>query len=285
MTIRQAVAYGEQSLAAWPDARLDAETLLADLLQKDRSWLWAHDGEPLNAGIAAHYQQRIERRLNREPLAYIVGHQPFYGRRFLVTPDVLIPRPESEMLVDAIKRDLESDADLTIVDVGTGSGCLAATIALELPQTKVIATDISPSALIIAKQNTRELKARVMFLHGNLVEPLLTNGIRADIIVANLPYLSQQDMNESPTAIELTHEPLSALFAADDGLALIKEFIRQSVKALQPQGHLYLELLPRQVESLTLWVKKQHLPFTIEHIPDLNGDIRFLRLTRLVEGA
>src|SRR5690606_3500500 len=106
----QAVAYGEQSLAAWPDARLDAETLLADLLQKDRSWLWAHDGEPLNASIAAHYRQRIERRLNREPLAYIVGHQPFYGRRFLVTPDVLIPRPESEILVDTIKRDLESGA-------------------------------------------------------------------------------------------------------------------------------------------------------------------------------
>ena len=226
-------------------ARLDAEIILAHTLKQPRTYLHAHGDDEIPEREHEIADARLALREDRVPIAYIIGHKEFYGRRFSVTTATLIPRPESETLIEAVKRVVPSTANLLgeekrrLVDVGTGSGALGITAKLELPELDVTLLDISRYALGVAERNARLLKADVTIMISNLLE---SYPFQADIIVANLPYVSR-DWERSP---ETNHEPELALFADDDGLGLIKKLIADTSNHLKIGGHLILEADPEQ---------------------------------------
>lgn len=214
-----------------PVDRLDAELIVADVLQKDRTFLHAHPEYEFTDAELKQVEADTMRRALGEPLAYILGHKEFYGRNFEVNQDTLIPRPETEALINVIKEIKPRH----VLDVGTGSGCIAITAALELPETEVDAVDISLKALAVAKRNATNLGANVNFYQSNLLEK--TEG-QYDLIVANLPYVDREWDWTSP---ELAYEPQTALYAEDGGLALIKQLIEQAPAHLCKHGYLILE--------------------------------------------
>lgn len=224
-----------------PSARLDAEIILAHTLGKPRTWLHAHSDEQLDSRRREIADTRIELRLDHTPIAYITGHKEFYGRLFVVTPSTLIPRPESEVLIELLER-YSSQTHQTLIDVGTGSGCLGITAALELPNVTVTLSDISRYALTVATKNAKRLRADVNCIESSLLPPESSY----DIVLANLPYV-----DESWTRNEETDfEPSLALFADDDGLALIKQLIDQASVQVPPDGLLILEADPRQMAKI-----------------------------------
>lgn len=201
--------------------RLDAELIATHVLGvSDRSYLVAHGDDELAGESAA--DSFVSRRMDGEPLAYILGYREFYGRRFFVTPDVLIPRPESETIIDMAK----SLRPEKIVDVGTGSGCLAVTLALELPDAKVVALDVSDEALSVAQKNAAHHSAKVEFHKSDLLSGFVPED--GSLIVANLPYVDANwDWLDRKT---LSYEPSLALYAEDGGLALIFRLVEQAPK-------------------------------------------------------
>lgn len=219
-------------------ARLDTQVLLERALKQNKAWLLAHGEEEINAEKLVHLQAQVERRVAREPLAYILGRQEFYGRNFAVTPDVLIPRPETETVIDELKS-LPLPDNATFLDVGTGSGAIAITAELEMPHLRTEACDISQDALDVAARNAERLNANVHFFMSDLLERVEHS---YDVIVANLPYVAH-DWERSP---ETDFEPALALFAEDTGLALIKKLISQTPLHLNKNGYLLLEADPRQ---------------------------------------
>lgn len=226
-----------------PSAQLDAELILITILAKPRTYLHAHPEEIMDDTQLKEAAQLLDRRLDREPLAYIFGKKEFYGRDFIVNSDTLIPRPESETIIDILKE--QNIDNYTMIDVGTGSGALAVTLKLEFPNSQMIATDVSEAALHVAKQNATTLGATVTFYKSNLLSNL-PNEIEPDIIVANLPYVDVS-WQVSP---ETVFEPQLALFADDNGLALIKQLIKQARGHLPTDGALVLEADPRQHEAI-----------------------------------
>lgn len=229
-------------------ARLDAEVLLAHTLKESRTHLHAHAEEQIDARTREIVDARLALRLERVPVAYIIGHKEFYGRRFSVTTATLIPRPESELVIDAIKelqsqQSLFHEKKLRIVDVGTGSGCLGITLKLELPESEVTLLDISASALKVAEKNAEQLHADVRIIKSDL---LLQYPFEPSIIVANLPYVDES-WERSP---ETQFEPEIALFAPDGCKAFIKKLIVQASSRLQPQGYLVLEADPEQHQAI-----------------------------------
>jgi len=243
--------------------RLDAEVLLCDELKQTKAWLHAHPEYVLQGATLQRLIKVTERRSTNEPLAYIRGKAEFYGREFFVDARVLVPRPESEAMVELAKEtlDLRSEiGDLLVIDVGTGSGCLAITAALELQMQKleggrrnieVIATDISEEALQVARTNARVLKTSVSFLRGNLLEPLLQDPrskIQDLVILANLPYVP----TNYPINDAAKHEPKLALFAGTDGLDLYRKMFGQLSKIQDPRSKIQIltESLPFQHDEL-----------------------------------
>ena len=228
-----------------PSARLDAELLLAHTLRKPRTWLHSHSDDELTSRQKEIADARLDLRIDRVPVAYIIGHKEFYGRTFKVTTATLIPRPESETLIELLDDALPKNARLIaeapprLVDVGTGSGCLGITAKLEHPELGVTLVDTSRHALNIAEDNARALKADVEFLQSDL---LASYPFTADIIIANLPYVNP-DWERSP---ETEHEPALALFAPNNGLALIFELLIQTKAKLARGGKLILEADPEQ---------------------------------------
>lgn len=278
MTIQELRTACSGILQPHPDALRDTDQIIARLFQQDISWVLSHTDAPATEQTAKQALNMVKRRAKHEPLAYILGFQPFYGRDFLVTPDVLIPRPESELIIDRIKEDLASLTNPKIIDVGTGSGCLAISAALALPEATVTAIDVSAKALLIAKENADRLSAtNVLFTLGNLLEPVQG---KADAIMANLPYLPQNEIDLSPTANELAYEPQLALLAGDAGLELIKRCTEQSVSILVCGGKLYLEMLPDQIPSFFVWLMTNGLPFASSVLQDLSGLNRIVVLTK-----
>ena len=227
-----------------PSAQLDAELLLCNALNVGREWLITHSEDEISADTA---KEAVKKRLNRKPIAYIRGWKEFYKRRFTVNSSVLIPRPESEQIIELLKEIVKNNQK--IVDIGTGSGALAITTALEFPNSSVDACDISKSALKIAKHNAKNLKANVTFLESDLL--LDINGTY-DIILANLPYVDKS-WQRSP---ETEFEPSIALFAKDNGLDLIKKLVIQTQEKLQKDGFLLLEADPRQHQSIINFAKE-----------------------------
>lgn len=221
-------------------ARLDAELILANTLRKNRTYLHAHLDEEIDPRRLDIANARLDLRLDRVPIAYILGYKEFYGRKFAVSPSVLIPRPESEDLISLFLELTASEiTEKTLIDVGTGSGCLGITTKLERNNLSVILSDVSKPALKIAEKNADTLKADVTIQQ----QSLLNGQIRpVDYIFANLPYVDKS-WDVSP---ELKYEPELALFAEDEGLKLILELISQAPRYLTSDGLLFIEADPCQ---------------------------------------
>jgi release factor glutamine methyltransferase len=230
--------------------RLDAQLLLAHVLGTDRTWLFAHHDYPLAADQAEAFTELVARRIHREPVAYLIGRKEFYGLDFAVDERVLIPRPETEMLVDFLLAHVQADKDRTFViaDVGTGSGAIAVTTAAHTANTRVYGLDISPDALAVAKENGRRLapKAQLHFLHSDLLTALPEP---ADVIVANLPYVADGEYTELAPEIR-QYEPQLALTAGDKGLDVIERLLGQVRHHLKPNGLVLLEIGYAQGESV-----------------------------------
>lgn len=242
MTLKTALLQGVKLLgdAGIIESRLTAEVLLAHATQHDRVWLTAHSDEELIELWWIHYGRYLHQRREGTPTQYITGKQEFYGREFHVTPDVLIPRPETEHLIEAALAG-ETACPTSILDVGTGSGAIAITLALET-QAQVTATDISPAALRVAEENASRLGASVTFIECDLVP----EG-KFDLIVSNPPYVG---LNEQLPREVRDHEPALALFAGDDGLAIYRRLIPAAAQALNPGGCLILEIGSTQAEQV-----------------------------------
>ena len=248
---RQLIAAGIGS------AKLDAEIILAHTLRRSRTYLHAHDDELLDPRHYEIAEARLQLRLDRTPIAYIIGHKEFYGRLFKVSPATLIPRPESETIIELLKEKLSKNASLLndtkrLIDVGTGSGCLGVTAKLEFPELDVTLSDVSRHALNVAQDNAKQLKAEVTLLQSDL---LSRYPLAAHYIVANLPYVATQ-WERSP---ETDYEPALALFAENEGLELIYKLIEQSDDHLLRNGLLILEADPRQHQSIIEKAKKHGL--------------------------
>jgi len=227
-------------------AQLDAELLLANTLRKNRTYLHAHLDEEVDPRRVDIAEARLSLRLDRVPLAYILGKKEFYGREFDVSPSVLVPRPESEEMINMLlKLAPQDNQPRTLIDVGTGSGCLGITAALELPDNwHIVLSDISPKALSVAEKNAKKLGAKVFTQKQSL---LLGQFEKLDCILANLPYVDKDWKNTSP---ELHHEPPEALYAGEGGLKLIRELIQQAPKHMTNQGLLFIEADEEQHQTI-----------------------------------
>jgi release factor glutamine methyltransferase len=239
-------------------AKLDAEIILAHTLRQSRTFIHAHDDELLSPRQQEIADARLQLRLDRTPIAYIVGHKEFYGRLFRVNPSTLIPRPESETIITLLKELTSQTAipldktPVRLVDVGTGTGCLGITAKLEIPELEVSLVDISRHALNMAEINAKQLHADVAIIRSDL---LLSYPMTADYIIANLPYVDTE-WERSP---ETNYEPALALFADDAGLALIKKLIAETPLHLKTGGYLFLEADPRQHAAIITAAKAHGL--------------------------
>lgn len=219
----------------------EARLLLAHLLQQTPVWLLTHDDYILTPVQAAQFSALLKRRVAGEPLAYLLGYREFYGRRFSVSPAVLIPRPETELLVDVaiqtIATKVGDGGTAYALDLGTGSGCVAISIALGQAAARVTGIDASVQALAIAHQNAQTMKARVTWLESDWFSALTTQ--RYDLIVSNPPYIAERDPHLDQG--DLRHEPVSALASGHDGLTAIRKIIDTAPQHLQANGALWLE--------------------------------------------
>ncbi|MHB1187098.1 peptide chain release factor N(5)-glutamine methyltransferase [Thiobacillus sp.] len=219
------------------EARLEARVLAVFAWSVSPAWLIAHDTDPLSDAQTAQFQALLSRRLAGEPVAYLTGTREFYGRPFCVSPDVLIPRPDTELLVERALACLPPDQAVDVLDLGTGSGCIAITLALERPLARVTAVDRSAAALAIAQRNADSLNARVEFLTSDWFDALA--GRRFDLIVSNPPYIAAADPHLAHGDVRF--EPLSALAAGDDGLDDLRRLAKAARAHLRPGGTLLLE--------------------------------------------
>lgn len=216
--------------------RLTAEVLLAATLGRPRSWLYAHPEEPLEPETLARFEAMVAERAAGRPLQYITGRQEFYGREFLVTPDVLIPRPETEHVVEAA---LEIAGDSRrVADVGCGSGAIAVTLSLEMGR-RVLATDVSLPALAVAAENARRHRAAVEFVACDLLSCFAAASL--DLVVSNPPYIAEDEFAALPREVR-EHEPRLALLAGRDGLDAYRRLVAEASHVLRPGGWLVLEL-------------------------------------------
>ena len=227
-------------------ARLDAEIILAHTLGRGRTSLHAHPSEDIEPRLEEIANARLDLRLERVPLAYIIGHKEFYGHRFVVTPQVLVPRPESEEIITLLRQALGDTAPLAgmptrrLVDIGTGSGVLGITAKLLYPELDVTLCDTSGPALAVAEKNANALQAQVRTLKSDLLQDY---PFSPDIVLANLPYVDNDWQHISP---ELRHEPPEALYAPEHGLRLIRECFGQLAHRMKPDGLAIFEADPRQ---------------------------------------
>ncbi len=232
-------------------ARLDAELLLAHALGTDRLRLYLDFDKPIAAPERAPFRALVKRRAEeRVPVAYLTGVREFWSLPLAVTPDVLVPRPETETLVEAVLGALpDVEAELSAFDLGTGSGAIALALAHERPKLRVTASDLSPAALAVAEANASALglASRVRLVQGDGFAPV--EGERFDAVVSNPPYLASNQA--AGLAPELRHEPAQALFAGPDGAALLHRIASEATDFLLPGGLLALELSPDQAEELT----------------------------------
>lgn len=234
-------------------ARLDAEILLSHTLKKDRAWVFTHIHDTLDKASEKRFHELIGIRSRREPLQYILGTQEFWGLDFTVTPDVLIPRPETELVVESAITALSSIRQPTIIDLCTGSGCIAVSLARKLEAPRIFAADKSDSALRIARENARrhDVAESIRFLEGDLFQPLEELDMRGqvDLITANPPYISQKDLPSLQPEVR-DHEPESALIAGPEGTEIHQRIIVQASGFLKKDSALIMEMGVGQAEAL-----------------------------------
>lgn len=279
-TIRDVLDWATQDFAGRGivSPRLDAELLVAKALETDRVGLYLDLNRPLVDQERSAIRPLVARRREREPVAYILGHRDFYGRRFKVTPDVLIPRPDTETLVDHALECIPEDAASRVLDVGTGSGAIAVTIAAERPLALVTATDISEAALKVASENAKQLEVanRIRFEHANL----LSGVEQYDVIVSNPPYIAQSEMAALQAEIR-EHEPIAALEAGEDGLDVVRALLSASEPATASGAQMLIEIGATQAVSVVAFAAEHTAWQRVAVYPDLNRIERVVHLRRI----
>ncbi|HZR58015.1 MAG TPA: peptide chain release factor N(5)-glutamine methyltransferase [Terriglobales bacterium] len=264
------LAINRLTAANVPSPRMNAELLLMFTLGCDRAFLFAHPEREITAEESERYDKALAQRASGIPAQYITGHQEFWGMDFIVTPAVLIPRPETEHLIEVVlplarAMNIESSAPtgqpraavptrLKIVDVGTGSGCIAITLAKELPQAEIYATDISPEALEISCANAarHQLQERIQFHEGDLLSHFLDSKLATrnfDFVVSNPPYVGESEEDQVQLEVR-KFEPRNAVFAGSTGLEIIERLIPQAQQVLKPEGWLVMEVSGTIVEGV-----------------------------------
>ncbi len=276
MTIREAWADGASRLAqASFTPQLDARLLLEFVLRREHSYLVAHGEESLDIQQKEQYERLLHRAELKEPIAYLLGKAPFYGLMFRVSSDVLIPRPETEQLVDKVLEWAGQHEVATIVDVGTGSGCIAISLARELPKANVTAVDISVGALAVARENGQRLApGAIQFVQGDLLEGVVKP---VDVIVANLPYVADSEWSMVDDGVKW-YEPSLALGGGEDGLDLIRLLLQQAPAMLRSGGALFLEIGFQQGPAIER-LARVYFPTAITTVfPDYAGHDRIVRV-------
>lgn len=274
-TLAAALRAATQTLQAGSDtAALDAQLLLAHVSGRGRAWLLAHGDRPLTPAQARRFCALVARRAQGEPLAYLRRRQAFFDRDFHVSPAALIPRPESEQLLELALAHAPPGFSGTLAEIGTGSGALGIAFAALRPRARVILTDLSPAALAVARVNARRHKVRPTFFQGDLLQPLLARGERADLLLANLPYVRSGDL---PGLEVSRHEPGIALDGGADGMALIRRLLRDMPRVCRP-GALALLEIGMQQGAQALRLARALRPRQARVLQDLAGLDRVLRL-------
>jgi release factor glutamine methyltransferase len=284
MTIAEALKEAGERLraASAPNDLLDAQTLLAEAIGKDRTYLIINFNQQLSEDPLSRFRAMVNRRAAGEPLQYITGHQEFFGLEFEVTPDVLIPRPETEMIVEETIRIVQQDriAHPLIVDVGAGSGCIAVAVARELGQAGVIASDISEPALRVARRNAARhgLEDRVGFVASDLLDAFAEEDF-ADFILSNPPYVSEEETHSLQREVR-DWEPRLALTDSNDGLSLYRRLLKDAPSRLKPGGHLICEMGYTQSEQISTMIDRR-IWGDARLLDDLQGIPRTIVLRKL----
>jgi release factor glutamine methyltransferase len=275
VTVQTALQQGTEILTkgSVPVPRLTAEVLLCHAMHCERAYLYAHGGDELTQRAWIHYGRYLNERLHGKPTQYITRHQEFYGRGFYVNGDVLIPRPETEHLVEAATGYLKGRNLRTILDVGTGSGAVAISISLESDRS-VLASDISLPALAVAERNRRIHAARVQFFASDLLGAVTPSSV--DLLVSNPPYVPGADAANMQSEVR-DWEPHLALFAGDSGLEIYGRLLEQAAVALKPGSRLFMELGYRSLDGVREMMAEQWTD--LEVISDLAGLPRVLGAT------
>jgi release factor glutamine methyltransferase len=291
--ISEALRHGTRLLAQTgsEEANLEAELLLAHTLNTDRTHLYQRLRDALPDDDANAFEALLQRRLAHEPTAYILGHKEFYGLDFYVTPAAIIPRPETETLVELVLEFMgtrKAGHETCVVDVGAGCGVVAVALAANLPQAGIVATDVSPQALALARRNAERhgVAGRIRFLEGDLLEPLdsprLPAGRQVDVIAANLPYVRSGDFESGPPEIR-EHEPRLGLDGGPDGLRIIERLLKQVClpagrprRYLESGGALFIEIGEEQGEAARALAAEVFPQARIEVVRDLSGLDRVL---------
>jgi release factor glutamine methyltransferase len=267
-----------------PSPQLAAELLLMHVLGRDRSYLYTNPEVELSPGASDRYFQLVRERATGKPTQYLTGHQEFWGLDFEVTPDVLIPRPESEHLVEAVLgsagvRPAPGGAGLSIVDVGTGSGCIALALASELPGATIVATDISPAALAVARRNAERLgmAGRVQLLESDLLACFLDGRAKTaplDFIVSNPPYVARDELDRVQREVR-EFEPRLAWGGLERGDEIYRRLIPHALALLKPGGYLVVEVGYNMAERVRALLGSEWT--NVEIRPDLAGIPRVVR--------
>lgn len=256
--------------------RLDAEVIIAHFLNKDRSWLYAHGDEEIAAPVHQQLAALIARRAQREPVAYITGQREFFGLSFKVTPDVLIPRPETELLVEhALQRfPRNSSAPQHIVEVGTGSGCIAISIAVHRPLAHITATDISSAALKVAQRNAyiHDVAPQIDFVQGDL---LAGYNAPIDLLLSNPPYIASNEMAVLKPDVA-DYEPAISLTDSSNGLSIIERLLIEGCPIIRTNGALLIEIGAAQGSAVLAMAQTCCPTGTFNIEPDLAGRDRLL---------
>lgn len=278
ISIAEALRQGARALdqAGVAEARREAGSLLSHVIGRDRTFLISHAEDQLGDDDWQRFSVVIARRAAGEPAQYITGVQDFFGRTFRVTPDVLIPRPETELLVEAALEVMGADA--VVCDVGTGSGCIAVTLLCERKDARAVAIDVSEAALEVARQNARALSVeeRIEFVRSDCFDELKPAAARFDLIVSNPPYVSANMLTGLQREVR-DHEPKVALSPGPDGLSVIRRLLVGAPAFIRGNGHLIMEIGFDQGEKVQALIDKN--VWTLQTIvPDLQGIPRIVVL-------
>lgn len=261
--------------------------LLAHVLDVSRARLHVHPETAVAFGDATRFRSLVARRASRIPLQHLTGYQEFWSLRFEVTPEVLIPRPETEHLIETLLRTNRMDRPV-VVDVGTGSGCLAVVVAREVPGAVVHAVDISAAGLEVARRNAAAhgVAGRIAFHRGDLLEPMESLGLRrsVDVLLSNPPYIGAADLNSLQPEVR-DHEPLAALSPGQDAIAIHRRLAGEGPPFLRPGGHLIVEIGQGQEAALRALYGDADGLEVLEVVPDLAGIPRVLLARALPGGA
>ena len=279
-TIQSALVEAVDALqrAGVNEARMEATSLLMHVLNVDRAFVIAHPENELSDERSNSFRELLGRRAAREPLQYIVGYQEFFKLRFEVTPDVLIPRPETEIIVEAALELADRERSLSILDVGTGSGCIVISLLNELEKARAMATDISPNALEVAGRNARRhnVSDRVTFIQADSLSPL--NQREAfSLVVSNPPYIPAGDIATLQREVR-EHEPLTALASGADGLDHIRALLRETPQLLQSNGYFVFEIGYGQSDAV-----KQLVDRAIWRLVEVRNDLQGIPRTVVLQ--